>query len=243
MPPCSAGWLVGWCFAGARAPEALGSHLAVLTALGRVLFDTEVAAAGAYCRIAKGCRRDAASDALSLAHEAASLRRIAARRRALRKSALAQRCAILARMSAPSIIVRLLLSMVLILNGSAGAMVAAHAMADPARHVGASGAVSGQDENAGQVLAESSCHHAQGVAARTATSDTAAATVGAGPHHASDCCGSADCRSGCAQHCAAAIAGTVVVQSAPIPRVGLMLPLPASHVSPTLPHLIRPPIG
>src|SRR3546814_4570337 len=55
--------------------------------------------------------------------------------------------------------------MTLILNGSAGAMVAAHAMTDHARHVGASAAVSGQDENTSKALTESSCHHIQGVAA------------------------------------------------------------------------------
>jgi len=151
-------------------------------------------------------------------------------------------------MSALSIIARLLLSMALIVNGSAGAMVGAHAMTDhaqpqPARHVDASGAVSGHDENTGLAFAEPSCHHMQGMAAPAVPSDTPAATLGHGPNHAPDCCGSADCRSGCAQHCAAAIAGTVVVQSTVIPRVGLMLPLPTSHVSPTLPHLIRPPIG
>lgn len=146
-------------------------------------------------------------------------------------------------MPAPSTIARLLLSMALIVNGSAGAMVAAHAMTDHARHVGASAAVSGQDENTGQALAESSCHQLQGAAALVTTSDNSAAAVGHGPHHASDCCESADCRSGCAQHCAAAIVGAAMVQSALIPRVGLMLPMQASHVSPALPHLIRPPIG
>lgn len=148
-------------------------------------------------------------------------------------------------MSASSIFVRLLLSVALILNGSAGAMVAAHAMTGKNGQVGAGGAVPGQHESRGlQAFAEPSCHRMQGVAALAMPSfDTTAVTLGDGPRHPSDCCGSADCRSGCAQHCAAAITGTAMAQGAFIPRVGLMLPAPVSHVSPALPHLLRPPIG
>src|SRR3546814_10850113 len=115
-------------------------------------------------------------------------------------------------MSAPSIFIRLLLSVALILNGSAGAMVAAHAMTDQNGQAGAGGTASGQDENTGQAFAQPSCHHIQSVAAMAApSSDTTAAAVGDGRRHPSDCCGSADCRSVCAQHCAAAITGTAMV--------------------------------
>src|SRR3546814_18001716 len=99
-------------------------------------------------------------------------------------------------MSALSIIARLLLSMALIVNGSAGAMVGAHAMTDhaqpqPARHVDASGAVSGHDENTGLAFSEQSSHHIQGLAAPAGPSGTPAATRGHGTNPAPDSLGSA----------------------------------------------------
>lgn len=144
-------------------------------------------------------------------------------------------------MSALSFLVRLILSAALIFNGSVGAMT------DHARHMDTREdtreTVPEQDEIAAQAVVELPCHHRQGDAMRAVTSDTAVTIMGDVPHHAPDCCGSADCRSGCAQHCSAAIVGTAVVQGARMPRVGLMLSMQASHVSPALPHLIRPPIG
>src|SRR3546814_7164806 len=86
-------------------------------------------------------------------------------------------------MSAPSIFIRLLLSVALILNGSAGAMVAAHAMTDQNGQAGAGGTASGQDENTGQAFAQPSCHHIQSVAAMAApSSDTTAAAVRSEEH-------------------------------------------------------------
>src|SRR3546814_3584349 len=48
-----------------------------------------------------------------------------------------------------------------------------------------------------------------------------------------NCCQSADCRSGCTQHCAAAIA-IAAIQDALIPRTGLLRPIQTGHVAPAL---------
>jgi hypothetical protein len=137
-----------------------------------------------------------------------------------------------------SLLVRLLLSVTLILNGSVGTMATAQMMMGHDWHMIDSGAVLDPDNDDTLSSAAHPCHPMPGAAANIPV-----VTATPSLHHASDCCASADCRDACAQHCAAAITGTVVVQGAVIPRVALMLPLPAGHVSPALPHLIRPPIG
>src|SRR3546814_12838300 len=50
-----------------------------------------------------------------------------------------------------------------------------------------------------------------------------------------NCCQSADCRSGCTQHCAAAIA-IAAIQDALIPRTGLLRPIQPGPVAPAPPH-------
>ena len=112
------------------------------------------------------------------------------------------------------ILLRLLLCVALLLNGTASAMAAAR-MAIPAAEP-------------------------QGMAMMDHAAEPAQAPQGSDP--APDCCTSGICQCTCVH--AAQIALPFVLAPAFDARgARIALPMPAGHAQPALPHLIRPPIG
>ncbi|MCP3050702.1 CopL family metal-binding regulatory protein [Xanthomonas euvesicatoria pv. allii] len=142
-------------------------------------------------------------------------------------------------MSFPAILLRVLLSLALILNGM-GSAVAAVAMPM------ASG--QGAAEHATQALASASdrsaCHGHHGAAASTDAPPAKhlAPSDDTGRHPAPDCCKSSMCRCTGVHACASLLAASIQTPMILPPDPG-MAPLAQGRPSPALPHLIRPPIG
>ncbi|MBS7457915.1 CopL family metal-binding regulatory protein [Coralloluteibacterium stylophorae] len=143
-------------------------------------------------------------------------------------------------MSIRSVLLRLLLALVLVLDGTATAMAAVH-MSHVDKPAAASQVAS--TANAG-AEGEMPCHDAG--QAKVATT----AHPGSGGHlHASpgpgtpspDCCESGVCSCAC-MHPVHATAATEVVSLASIEHGDSVRPMFSVHASPALPHLIRPPI-
>jgi hypothetical protein len=145
-------------------------------------------------------------------------------------------------MSSSSVLLRILLSLSLVFNGSGYAfasghlaMMAGHASADT-QAVAASG------------MPQAPCDEGGAVAAHEAAGDSAGAILSVSgnahpPGHSSpECCESGSCRCAC-------VHGTVAAM--PILADAILVPmddaavrrLVSAHAAPALPHLIRPPIG
>src|SRR3546814_4547586 len=145
-------------------------------------------------------------------------------------------------MTAFSILLRLLLSITLSLNGSGAAM--GHAGMTMAHAQHGAEAASTHDQPARvhiQASAAPDCHHMRAMPPAKADAPLALTSASDTTDGSTNCCQSADCRSGCTQHCAAAIA-IAAIQDALIPRTGLLRPIQPGHVSPALPPLFRTPL-
>jgi hypothetical protein len=146
-------------------------------------------------------------------------------------------------MCPPSLLLRLLLSLGLVLNGSGYAFASGHA------------SMVAHAQAAAQPQVQSPCHEggdAQGPAMPMHGSD--AVDVASGgvlsppgeahpPGHADpDCCDMGTCRCACMHGAVAAVA---MLARAPFAAINgtAVRPLVSAHPAPVLPHLIRPPIG
>lgn len=152
-------------------------------------------------------------------------------------------------MSVRSILLRLLLSVGLILNGSGYAVASAHMQMDDSMQAGSMQAGTSSTLVASAALAaETPCptHHLMGMQSMSTESPTvhgAANTTSLKSGHPSpDCCKSGACRCACVHQCQAAVPA-VAFQLAVIEKVGNVRPMQSGHESPAVPHLIRPPIG
>src|SRR3546814_10274356 len=134
-------------------------------------------------------------------------------------------------MTAFSILLRLLLSITLSLNGSGAAM--GHAGMTMAHAQHGAEAASTHDQPARvhiQASAAPDCHHMRAMPPAKADAPLALTSASDTTDGSTNCCQSADCRSGCTQHCAAAIA-IAAIQDALIPRTGLLRPIQTGHRS------------
>ena len=130
-------------------------------------------------------------------------------------------------------LLRLLLSLSLILNGSGYAAAAAKMQMEHAASVAASHEKS-QAEEAPPCPGHSDLTAAddQGAEPDSATHD----------HQKPDCCKSAKCAGACLQHAPAAIVAQWMGPTA-IGHSNAVRQIKAAHATPALPHRIRPPIG
>lgn len=135
-------------------------------------------------------------------------------------------------MSRWSILLRVLLSLSLVLEGGGWAMASAQ------RHVPSAGMGSERASAASADDAMRACHGHHGAAAHVALAGHAAPHG----HAAPDCCTSGDCDGACLHAQATVAMSSLPVAVAPDapPAVTRLV---RGHASPTLPHLIRPPIG
>ena len=141
-------------------------------------------------------------------------------------------------MNPSSVLLRLLLIVVLVLNG-AGTAAASVAMLQVAMP-----AIASAQAQTKQLASTMPCHGmAQAVTLDTAASMASIPAVhdGAKPT-VPDCCTSGTCQCACVQ-IAQATPPAALVPAFASPRSALAQAMPASHVDPALPHAIRPPIG
>lgn len=144
-------------------------------------------------------------------------------------------------MPSPSILLRLLLCVTLILNGISGATAAVRMAAGHAEHAEQPMAAVPDAGMAAQAMA---CHGND--AATTAMADMAHSVdpvqAPATPAEPEQCCDSSACQCACVHQSAATIVASFLVAPLP-PAVGTAGTLDVSHRAPALPHLIRPPIS
>lgn len=142
-------------------------------------------------------------------------------------------------MPLPSLLLRVLLSLSLILNGSGYAFASGHLQMQSAASTMAEGGVA-QDSSQSQAP----CHDEGGIAtALPATTDTQPADSPHDPgHRGADCCQSGSCRCICAHGSVAVVPPLRGNPGAPM-HAAMVQPLLAGYPAPVLPHLIRPPIG
>jgi len=136
-------------------------------------------------------------------------------------------------------LLRVLLSVVLILNGSGYAYAAAQMPMSGA----AVGSVNDRDmrDHDAAVDEASPCHQAMG-GERADPAPPADGLAGHAGHDGANCCQSDQCDCVCAQHVPAT---SLAFWLRPPVRVSSRVPAyrPVQHLSPALPHLQRPPIG
>lgn len=133
-------------------------------------------------------------------------------------------------MSLRALVLRLLLCLTLVLNGSGYAVAAtqmalAHGNASLSMHREAM-----------------PCGHTADVQASGAATDIASCTAHGAPPAPADCCQSPQCSCDCLQHASVATPMAVVIAGAPS-HTGIAREMHADHVPPLLPNLFRPPIG
>ncbi|RNF86322.1 hypothetical protein EER27_02575 [Lysobacter psychrotolerans] len=148
-------------------------------------------------------------------------------------------------------LLRVLLCLVLALNGATSAVAATHMQLGHIGHSGsqatAADAVDAPIVAAAQASVEDMpCHQDQHEPARAASDGPAAddaTTTGSTPSSSTtDCCGSDTCTCACMHAAQAALPITTVAASV-IDHSQTAHWLPTAHAAPALPHLIRPPIG
>ncbi len=135
--------------------------------------------------------------------------------------------------SASSLLLRLFLIAMLVLNGAWSAF--ASVSMNPVMEEQAS-------EVAAAVQVDEDCFAHHSAEHHPDATSIEKAGAGHGDHAGPDCCKSSACRCACVHACASALPARlhVSVQLA----LGLdVMPLPLGHAAPALPHLIRPPIG
>ena len=143
-------------------------------------------------------------------------------------------------MSIRSLLLRLFVGLVLVLNGTATAMAAVHmSHADLTATSSTVASAANADEEG-----EAPCHGADQTKVATAHPDS-----GGHPHGPADagtpspdCCESGICSCAC-MHPAQAATVDAVIGLGSIERSDSVRPMFSVHASPALPHLIRPPIG
>lgn len=136
-------------------------------------------------------------------------------------------------MSPLAVLLRILLCIALVLNGSVP-MVHAAMPGEASQHAAATDhpADHGTAERA---TGEGGCHDSSPVDAPPSR---------AGDDGEGDCCGdSGDCRSACAQHCAVSIPGVAMLDLTLPPAAGPLPTKAATHPDPHLRDRIRPPIA
>jgi hypothetical protein len=140
--------------------------------------------------------------------------------------------------SVSAVLLRILLSLALILNGvgsAAASVQMAEGMMSPEPH--------GMQTVASE-SGDSSCpeHHAAAAASGTDQVALHPSPSKNGHHPSPDCCKSFTCGCVCVHACASV--PVAVIQAPVIPSHDLgVIPMVDGRPSPTLPHLIRPPIG
>ena len=144
-------------------------------------------------------------------------------------------------MTVLSVLLRVLLSISLILNGSGYAMAATHMQMGH----GDTAASAPKQASDSVFAAELPCqqHHSgvSGPVAQLPDTTSDSATVKS-EHPSPDCCKSGACRCACVHQVQVAIPmGSL--DGGVIEHAGVMQLLKQGHTAPALPHLIRPPIG
>ncbi|HEY1138470.1 MAG TPA: CopL family metal-binding regulatory protein [Xanthomonadaceae bacterium] len=144
-------------------------------------------------------------------------------------------------MSPLAVLLRLLLCIALILNGSVPAVHAAMSGTAPQASQDAPAVDPGADDDADMTMGEGGCHDG-GMAHDPSPVDTPAPSD---PDEAdTDCCGGdGDCRSTCAQHCAVSIPSVAVLDLIQLPAAGPLPTQTAAQPDPRLRDRIRPPIA
>ncbi len=145
-------------------------------------------------------------------------------------------------MSVWSILLRVLLAVSLILNGSGYAVASAHMQMDHA----ALASTTTQPIVHPVATAEPPCaeHHQGGsMASKIPSADAAtdAASVKSGDP-SPDCCKTGACRGACV-HSGPVAVPTMAFRPVVIEHANSVSPMISGHASPAIPHLIRPPIG
>ena len=144
-------------------------------------------------------------------------------------------------MSLPSLMLRVLLVVALVLNGTGTALATAHVHAT---HADAARLASEARDAAVAAHEEAASCHDQGLPPRAADPATDPAPVPEAPipGDPEDCCDTTACGCACAHTATAAVlappSGWPVAARAPDPPIA-----PTTHAEPSLPRLIRPPIG
>ena len=139
------------------------------------------------------------------------------------------------------LLLRVLLSLCLILNGSGYAMASAHMSMGHQESGGAMGQLAADPADS----AQPPCHQLHDAAPQAAEQapgsppDTAAVDSDS---PSPDCCKSGACRCACVQHVPATIPVHALGEAA-MEHAAIVLPLTLGHAAPALPDLIRPPIG
>jgi len=144
-------------------------------------------------------------------------------------------------MSVLSLLLRVLLSISLILNGSGYAMAATHMQMGH----GDTAVLAPEQAPDSMSAAEPPCqqHHSGASGPVAQLSDTASDTAAVKSEDPSpDCCKAGTCRCACIHQAQVAIPADSL-DGAVIEHAGVMHPLKPGHAAPALPHLMRPPIG
>jgi len=137
-----------------------------------------------------------------------------------------------------AVLLRILLSLALVLNGIGSA----------AASVQMAGGMMSPESHSLRVVAseggDSSCpeHHAAAVAHGADQVVSHPSPAKDGHHPSPDCCKASTCRCACVHACASVLVASVHAPVIPSHDLGV-IPMVDGRPSPTLPHLIRPPIG
>ena len=142
-------------------------------------------------------------------------------------------------MRTPTLLMRLLVVLCLLGNGFGTAYANAQMSF---KHAQTHGAPAAHDAAAAPTVAaaEHHCHEAMDVESGTRKTDVPPPSDRSDLHSA-DCCGGPTCQCACAYHASFVSTAMSSVPGVP-PDSVLFATLDADHASPTLPHLIRPPI-
>lgn len=152
-------------------------------------------------------------------------------------------------------LLRVLLCLVLALNGATSAVAATRMQLGHSGHPGLQATIMVASTTAAPMAAAAAsddgmpCHQAQHEPARAASDSpiaddatAAGSTPATSTSSATDCCGSDTCTCACMHAAQAALPITTVAASV-IEHSQAARWLPSAHATPALPHLIRPPIG
>lgn len=141
-------------------------------------------------------------------------------------------------MPLPSLLLRILLSLGLVFNGTGSAFASAHLSL-----AGLPGAAVEGDASHASPEASATCHEGNTAAGKPVlTAAAGASVILPDSGHDSDCCGSGNCRCPCLHGSSAALPMTADDTVVPMPQPVIQALRPA-HDTPALPHLIRPPIS
>lgn len=144
-----------------------------------------------------------------------------------------------------SVLLRMVLIVVLVLNGAGTAAASVTMMRGAMPEHASTAAPAAQKPSALQAALP--CHDMAKMAVTAASPDTAAqapdhAAHAKGKPAAPDCCKSGTCQCACMQAAHAALAAMPAFALVS-PHSDVSHPMPAGHADPALPHLVRPPIG